>query len=55
MEKTGYFRTLDPSGRLVLPAKMREALNMRPGDVYYFFTHELDGKTYLCIERKERK
>jgi bifunctional DNA-binding transcriptional regulator/antitoxin component of YhaV-PrlF toxin-antitoxin module len=50
MEYTGYFRTLDSSGRLVLPAKMRDALNMKQGDIYHFFTHEWEGKTYLCIE-----
>ena len=50
MENTGYYRRLDGSGRLVLPAKLRESLNMQPGDEYTFYTHEVDGKTYLCVE-----
>lgn len=55
MRATEYSRRLDASGRLVVPSKLREELRMEPGDEYCFFIHELNGKTYLCVEcfRKE--
>jgi bifunctional DNA-binding transcriptional regulator/antitoxin component of YhaV-PrlF toxin-antitoxin module len=55
MKETEYSRRLDSSGRLVVPSKLREELKMEVGDEYAFYIHELNGKTYLCIEcfRKE--
>lgn len=55
MRKTEYSRRLDSSGRLVIPSKLREELRMEVGDIYDFFIHEQNGKTYLCVEcfRKE--
>jgi len=51
MVETEYARRIDSSGRLVLPAKLRETLNLNVGDVCTFFLHdEPDGKRYLCIE-----
>ena len=50
MEDTGYSRRMDPSGRLVVPAKLREALNMSAGDDYVFYTFQYEGSTYLCVE-----
>lgn len=46
---------MDSSGRLVIPSKLREELMMEMGDEYQFFIHEVNGKTYLCVEcfRKE--
>lgn len=55
MRATEYSRRLDSSGRLVVPSKLREELRMETGDEYCFFIHEINGKTYLCVEcfRKE--
>ena len=55
MKATDYCRRLDSSGRLVVPSKLREELRMEVGDMYDFYIHELNGKTYLCVEcyRKE--
>ena len=55
MRETEYSRRLDSSGRLVIPSKLREELKMEVGDEYALYIHELNGKTYLCVEcfRKE--
>lgn len=50
MKTTDYFRRVDSSGRLVIPAKIREELFIEVGDNYEFFIHEQEGKKYLCIE-----
>ena len=57
MRQTEYSRRLDSSGRLVVPAKLREELQMETGDEYHFFIHEHEGQTYLCVEcfRKENE
>ena len=55
MKQTEYSRRLDSSGRLVVPSKLREELEMEVGDIYDFFIYEHGGRTYLCVEcfRKE--
>jgi bifunctional DNA-binding transcriptional regulator/antitoxin component of YhaV-PrlF toxin-antitoxin module len=55
MKYTDYSRRLDSSGRLVIPVKLREEMRMEVGDMYDFFIHETDGRTFLCVEcfRKE--
>lgn len=50
MVQTEYQRRMDASGRLVIPAKLRDELCIQVGDTFDFFVHELDGKKYLCIE-----
>lgn len=50
MKETNYARHLDSTGRLVIPARLREELQLVSGDPYTFFTHEIDGTTYLCIQ-----
>ncbi len=50
MQETGFGRKLDSCGRLVLPIKLREKLNLVIGQTYQFYTHQEKGKTYLCIE-----
>jgi bifunctional DNA-binding transcriptional regulator/antitoxin component of YhaV-PrlF toxin-antitoxin module len=57
MKETEYSRRLDSSGRLVIPSKLREELRMEVGDEYAFYTHEHEGRTYLCVEcyRKENE
>jgi bifunctional DNA-binding transcriptional regulator/antitoxin component of YhaV-PrlF toxin-antitoxin module len=50
MIKTQYSRKLDPTGRLVIPSKLREKLNLKIGDSYDFFLCEVKGRQFLCIE-----
>lgn len=50
MQKTRFSRKLDTCGRLVLPKKLREEMNLVIGDAYDFFVHEQDNRRYLCIE-----
>lgn len=50
MRQTEYSRRLDSSGRLVIPVKLREEMRMEVGDEYFFFIHEDNGRSYLCIE-----
>ena len=50
LQQTEYARRLDSSGRLVIPSKLRDELNIQTGDMFDFFVHEQDGKKYLCIE-----
>lgn len=50
METTEYSRKIDSCGRLVIPAKLREKLNIHEGENYDFSVAKIDGKTYLCIE-----
>ena len=50
MTDTGYSRKIDSSGRIVIPANLREELNMNTGEEYHYFIGKSNGKTYLCIE-----
>ena len=50
MVETGFGRKLDSCGRLVLPSKLREKMNLVIGETYQFYTHQEGNKTYLCIE-----
>ena len=50
MQETGFGRKLDSLGRLVLPKKLREQMNLVEGQTYQFFTHKIGNKMYLCIE-----
>ena len=50
METTEYSRKIDSCGRLVIPAKLREKLNMHEGESYDFSITKINGKIYLCIE-----
>lgn len=55
MTETQFARRLDTSGRLVIPIRLREQLNLVIGETYSFYTHEMNGKTYLCIECPEKE
>ena len=50
MKNTQYARKLDSSGRLVIPARLREELGLQVGDLCQFYLHEENGKRYLCVE-----
>lgn len=50
MEKTEYARKLDSNGRLVIPSKLRDRMELKVGEIYEFFIHEENDKTFLCIE-----
>lgn len=50
MLDTQYARKLDSSGRLVIPARLREELGLHQGDLCQFYLHEENGKRYLCVE-----
>lgn len=54
MENTNCARKIDSIGRLTIPSKLREKLHLEEGKPYTFFTHEEDGKMYLCIECFEK-
>lgn len=50
MKETKYARKIDSTGRLVLPVKLREELGIQDGDLLQFWTHEQDGRKFLCLE-----
>ncbi len=50
MEQTKYSRKLDSSGRLMIPIRLREEMGLISGTEYAFFTHEMDGRKFICIE-----
>ena len=50
MQDTQHARKLDSSGRLVIPARLREELGLQVGDLCQFYLHQENGKRYLCIE-----
>ena len=50
MTETKYARKIDSTGRLVIPVKLREELSLVSDEILTFWTHEQDGKRFLCIE-----
>ena len=50
METTNFSRKLDTTGRLIIPSKLRTELGLMAGLEYEFYTHDFEGKTYLCIQ-----
>lgn len=50
MFQTEYSRRLDSTGRLVIPSKLRDELQIHEGDEFVFYIHEEDGRKFLCIE-----
>lgn len=48
--KTRFARQLDNVGRLVIPKKLREELNLSEGYLCEFYIEEIDGETFLCIK-----
>lgn len=50
MTQTEYSRRIDATGRIVVPSQLRTQLQIHPGDNHDFYIHEIDGRTFLCIE-----
>lgn len=50
MTPTQFSRKLDSSGRIMIPVKLREQMNLQPGQVYYFSTMEENGHKFICID-----
>lgn len=50
MESTPFSRKLEQSGRLMIPVKLREQVGLVPGKEYSFFTHEENGRKFICID-----
>lgn len=50
MESTRYARKMDSTGRILVPIRLREELNLATNIDYTFFTHYHNNKMYLCIE-----
>lgn len=50
MEETTFSRKLEKSGRLMIPIKLREEMNMIPGREYHFFTTIENGRKFICID-----
>ena len=50
MTETKYARKIDSTGRLVLPSKLREEMNINNGELLTFWTHEQDGRRFICLE-----
>lgn len=50
MEETTYSRKLEKSGRLMIPIKLREEMNMVPGKEYHFFITIENGRKFICID-----
>lgn len=42
-------------GRLVIPSKLRERLNIQCGELFPFLIHEENNKVYLCLECKNTR
>ena len=50
MIHTQFSRKLDESGRIMIPVKLREQMQLTPKGVYYFSTLEENGRKYICID-----
>lgn len=51
MEETSYSRKLEKTGRLMIPIKLREEMNMVSGKEYHFFKYiDEDGRRFVCID-----
>lgn len=42
-------RTLDSTGRVIIPSKLRAQLEFKPGDLCEFYTAKINGRNFLCI------
>lgn len=50
MIKTKFARRMDPVGRIVVPTKLRDLIDLKGDEVYDFYlTKGEDGNAYICI------
>lgn len=50
MQQTKYARKLDQTGRMMIPIRLREEMNMIAGKTYPFCTLVENGRNYICID-----
>ena len=50
MTHTQFSRKLDESGRIMIPVKLREQMQLKPKETYHFSTLEENGRKYICID-----
>lgn len=50
MVQTKYSRKLEQNGRLMIPVKLREEVNLQSGKEYQFFLHSENGHRFICID-----
>lgn len=50
MKATQFSRKLDGQGRLMIPIRLREQVNLTIGKEYNFFIHEENGHIYICVD-----
>ncbi len=50
MKEKVYSRKMDSTGRIMIPIKLREMLDMKTGAEYYLEVMEKNGRRYLCID-----
>lgn len=50
MKETKYSRKLEQNGRLLIPIKLREEMNLIPGQEYKLYIHQENGHNYICID-----
>ena len=49
MKSENITRKLDSLGRLTLPKSLRARLGIADGAELEVFTHDFEGKTYICL------
>lgn len=50
MAQGTFSRKLDSMGRIMIPIKLREQLNLTVGKEYQFMIKEINGRNYICID-----
>lgn len=46
---------IDASGRIIIPAHMRNKFTVEPGDFMEYFTAYVDGDWFLCCRKDEKR
>lgn len=57
LENTGYIKPIDDLGRVLIPKKVRQRLNLIPGDdlPVYLFTDNKDDSQYICLKVPDKR
>lgn len=50
----GYYK-VDGSGRIIIPAYMRNKFQINNGDFMEYYTAYVDGKWFMCCTKQEEK